>query len=191
MILMDRRQALRTLGAFTGLGLLTPGERALAAEARRLLEGGSGAAATRVPALSPRHLETVGVIADIILPPSDTPGASDVGVPAFIDLMVEEWLDEEESAAFISGLDDLDRVARGRFGTPFLEASAEDQLALVQELDEDLASPQAPEGAPDFYRWMKRLTLTGYFTSEEGAALTGYRIVPGGFEGCSAVGGTG
>ena len=27
-------------------------------------------------------------------------------------------------------------------------------------------------------------TITGYFTSEEGAAQTDYRIIPGRFEGC-------
>lgn len=187
---MDRRTALRTLGTLTGLGLLTPRDRALGAEARRLLASRRGGTGPPVPVLSPRQLEAVGVIADIILPRSETPGATDVGVPAFIDLMVAEWMDEEESAAFLSGLDELDRVARGRFGSPFLEAEPEDQALLVRELDESLASPLAPDAPPDFYGWLKRLTLTGYFTSEQGAELTGYRIVPGAFAGCAAVGGS-
>ena len=185
---MDRREALRTLGALAALGLLTPDEQALGAEARRVLRGPADARTTRPPALSARQLETVGAIVDIILPGTDTPGATDVGVPAFIDLMVGEWLDEEESAVFLSGLEDLDEAARSRFGSPFVEASSDQQFALVQELDRSLESPEAGE-PPGFYRWMKRLTLTGYFTSEEGATLTGYRIVPGAFEGCSPVGG--
>ena len=31
---------------------------------------------------------------------------------------------------------------------------------------------------------MKRLTLTGYFTSEQGSRVIGRRIFPGRFEGC-------
>jgi hypothetical protein len=185
---MDRREALRTLGAFASLSLFTPDEQALAAEARRTLGWDLGHSYPR--ALSAHQLETVGLLADVILPATETPGATDVGVPAFIDLMVEEWLDEEESAAFLTGIEELDRTARDRFGATFAGAEPADRVTLVEELDQSLTTPVDPDAGPDFYRWMKRLTLTGYFTSEEGAALTGYRIVPGAFEGCSVSGGS-
>ena len=188
MEFMDRRTALRTLGAFTSLSLFTPNEQALAKEARRALGWDLTDSSPR--AMSPHQLETVRLMADVILPATDTPGASDVGVPAFIDLMVDEWLNEEESAAFLNGLDSLDRTARDRFGSTFSAAAPEDRVTLVEELDQSLTTPVDPDAGPDFYRWMKRLTLTGYFTSEEGAALTGYRIVPGAFEGCSVSGGS-
>ncbi|MDH3225115.1 MAG: gluconate 2-dehydrogenase subunit 3 family protein [Gemmatimonadota bacterium] len=185
---MDRRTALRTLIALTGLQALTPEDRIQAVEARRVL-GCLTPPASRVPlALTPHELDLVGAVADIILPRTESPGATDVGVPAFIDLMVAEWLDEEQSRTFRHGLEALDESAGARFGRPFLAAHAGQRETLVSELDTRLATPLPDGAAPDFYRWMKRLTVTGYFTSEEGASLTGYRIVPGAYEGCAVAG---
>ncbi len=186
---MDRRTALRTLIALTGLQALTPEDRIRAVEARRALACLTKDASHVPIVLTPHELELVGAVADIILPRTESPGATDVGVPAFIDLMVAEWLDAEQSGTFRNGLEALDESANARFGRPFLAADAAQRETLISELDSGLATPLPDGASPDFYRWMKRLTLTGYFTSEDGASLTGYRIIPGAYEGCVVAGG--
>ena len=71
-----------------------------------------------------------------------------------------------------------------------LTRSAEEQLALVRELDDQLPATGSNDEMPEgFYPTLKRLVIVGYFTTETGASQTGYRITPGTFQGCVAPGG--
>ena len=63
--------------------------------------------------LSAPQFATVRAIAERILPKTDTPGANDVGVPAFIDLMYGKYLTDEEKIVFAGGLVEEARLARG------------------------------------------------------------------------------
>lgn len=188
---MDRRTAIRTLATATALPVLAPDDAAALLDARRALShsGAPGVASSvsspAPAALTAREMELVGVVADVILPRTDTPGATDVGVPAFIDLIVSEWMDEEDASELTAGLAVLDAEASTRFGRGLVECDAGQQLTLVQELDARLPVPGSRDEAPEgFYSTLKRLVVTGYFTTEVGAAQTGYRISPGTYEGC-------
>jgi hypothetical protein len=181
---MDRRTAIRTLATASLLPALAPERVSALLQARQLID--SGVASDVVPAaLTRRELEMVGTVADIILPRTDTPSATDVAVPAFIDLVTSEWMDDEQAEEIHSGLSALDSIATDRFGTGFVELGAEQQFALVRELDEQLPEPGSDDATPEgFYPTLKRLVLVGYFTTETGASQTGYRIMPGAFGGC-------
>ena len=187
---MDRRTALRALAAAAAFPFASSAEGESPREARRVLDcAPSGVGPFRGAAQTERQLAMVSVIADVILPPTDTPGATDAGVPGFVDLIVAEWFDPDEAERFTEGLAELDSGSSERFGRGFLEASPEQRSLLVTELDRALVESRERDAggvdAPDtFFQWMKRLTLTGYFTSEPGLAAVGYRVVPGRFEGC-------
>ena len=56
--------------------------------------------------------ETVATIAELIIPKTDTPGARDAGVPAFIDVMVADWGDDEQRQMFTTGLANVDERSR-------------------------------------------------------------------------------
>ena len=190
---MDRRTAVRTLATATILPVLAPADAAALIRARRVLETAAAdppeASGYLPAALSPREMEIVGLVSDIILPPTDTPGATDVGVPAFVDLIVSEWMDEASAREIHDGLADLDAVASDRFGRTFAACTDGERASLVAELDASLPEPGSDDEVPDgFYPTLKRLVVTGYFTTETGAALTGYRITPGAFEGCAVPG---
>ena len=43
-------------------------------------------------------------VADIIIPKTDTPGAKEAGVPAFIDLMLKDCYSKEDQDRFTAGL---------------------------------------------------------------------------------------
>ncbi len=186
---MDRRTALRTLALATAVPFGSPSELVALLHARRSLECKPGGRPFRPAALTPHEFELVRAVADVILPPSDTPGATDVGVHEFVDLIVAEWFDPPEAARFVAGLAELDATSMARHGSGFLEVAPDERTALVGELDAELtalrdaADPAVDPEAP-FFHWMKRLTLTGYFTSEEGLRLIDHRTVPGSFEGC-------
>src|SRR5688572_33503859 len=92
---MDRREALRLIGTTAAIPVfagLSPERLWAIAEGAHLR---SASAAGRV--LDAHQLETVATIAEHVLPRTGTPGARDAGIPAFIDLLLDEWYDEARS----------------------------------------------------------------------------------------------
>lgn len=116
------------------------------------------------------RLEKLTVVVDAILPRTDTPGASDVGVPAFIDRVLADHAEAEERTRVLEGLDGLDDAAREATGVAFLEADPDRQVELLTALDAE--SVRAREGGDrplPFFATLKEWTLLGYYTSEAGA----------------------
>src|SRR5467141_4865851 len=62
--------------------------------------------------LTPQQNETVATIAELIIPKTDTPGAREAGVPAFIDVMVADWGDDDQRKMFAAGLANVDERSR-------------------------------------------------------------------------------
>ena len=185
---MDRRTALRTLATAGALPLFAPERVAAVLEARRYLASDEDATGSG-QALSEHELVMVGLIADVILPRTETPSASDLGVHEFVDLIAAEWMDGDESDALHDGLATLDETSRARFGRGFVDSSGREQLRLITELDTSMPESVSSDGVGDgFYPMLKRLVLVGYFTTEEGASQVGYRTIPGEFGGCVAPG---
>lgn len=171
--LLSRREAIRRATLLVGAAL-TP---SLLAGALRAQAAPPGAPA-RV--LTPAQLETVTAIADRILPRTDTPGASDVGVPAFIDLMLADYLTVEERTVFVTGLAQLDNTCRTRHGAGFA------QLTPARQDEQLLALAEASKsGTRTFLHLVREATIVGYFTSEVvGKTVTHYDPVPGRFDPC-------
>ena len=96
-------------------------------------------------------------LADAIIPRTDTPGASDAGVPAYIDrrLAASPQLAER----FRTGMKALDALAQSRFGAAFPALTSQQQI--------DLLTPRAEDA---FFLMVKGMTVDGYYTSREGLA---------------------
>jgi hypothetical protein len=188
---MNRRDALRLLATGTALHLAPGSLLAAMREARKLVE---------VPAalrtLNPHQDATVKVLAESLLPRTDTPGASDVGTTEFIDLMLTEWFDEPDRSRFLSGLAEVDLRTKTLFSRNFVDASSDQQAAILTWLGQKMTLAADPAGGSrrgssrgqykDFYSMFRSLTLTAYYTSEAGA--TGelhFQMVPGSYEGCT------
>jgi len=138
-------------------------------------------------AFTPHQNETVATIAELIIPKTDTPGARDAGVPAFIDVMVAEWAGDEERKMFTAGLANVDTRARAMFAKDFIACTPEQQTQLLTTLDAELARLRDTKAdtSKNFLAGMKWLTLTGYYTSEVCATSElHYRVVPGRYEPC-------
>jgi hypothetical protein len=145
------------------------------------------------------HLDAmVTVIAELIIPQTETPGAKAARVNEFIDLILTEWYSDEDRARFLAGLADVDARAHLLFGKDFTEATPEQQAVILEILGEEMAretealaaTPRGyrgstPEPANNFYFMFRNLTLTGYFTSEVGAVQQLHQeITPGHYDGC-------
>lgn len=185
---LTRRSALQVLGA----AAIPTLARAAGAPADW------GAFAHELAASSPPSLfrvderATVSAIADAILPRTDTPGALDVGVPAFIEFITAEWMTDDERTSFRAGIADLDAHALATHGRawPALDAAAADtELDWAEDDAGDGASgasgAERTAGQRTFHR-LKSYVLHGYFTSERVQREVFHtNITPGRYFGCN------
>ena len=131
----------------------------------------------------------VGELAEILLPKTDTPGAKDVGVPSFIDLVLKDCYQQKDKDRYLAGLQSFDEEAKKNFGDLFIDLDPEKQKQHVktihdQAVEADRKGEFKKEGRP-FILMTKELTLLGYFTSEVGATkVLQYEPVPGAYHGC-------
>ncbi|HEY6131651.1 MAG TPA: gluconate 2-dehydrogenase subunit 3 family protein [Halioglobus sp.] len=142
---------------------------------------------------SANQREILAAMAETIIPRTETPGAIDARVPAFLELMVANWLKEEERAIFDAGLKDIETRIPLEYGKPFQQLGAAEQLQIMEALEEAAAdSPWYDFGnvqreyisdAP-FICQLKELTIWGFFTSQEGATrVLRYDPMPMAFNG--------
>ncbi len=171
-----RRAALIKLAALTGVAL--SGD-ALAALAK--------ANDAKDPSMAPGLLKAdalalTGVLADHILPATDTPGALAVGAHRTISHMLLACATEAQQQAFVAGLARFETQVQTETGKRFGALPASRQVALLQAID----AGKAPFAAQDqqFFRQLKSYTLFAYYTSEAGSTRElAYLPVPGGFKG--------
>ncbi|MEX1063662.1 MAG: gluconate 2-dehydrogenase subunit 3 family protein [Balneolaceae bacterium] len=138
--------------------------------------------------------DLVMALAEIIIPATDTPGASEAGVPAFIEEMVATAYDEDAREKFISGLDVFNNLVREEYGSDYTDLGhddrfefAERQNRLTLQDESQFAENEDEENreAAPFFLVMKELTVMGYYTSEPGATQAlRYEKIPGRYEGC-------
>lgn len=148
--------------------------------------------------LSKEEGAMVEAVADLIIPRTDTPGAREVGVPAFIDVILKDVYPSEDQARFVSGLKDFDAEAQRAHDKPFLELQPAQQLSFLQQAHDAAAAAEKEQGAANdvpasqrkrpFVLMMKELTLLGFFTSQVGVTqVLQYEPVPGRFQPCIPV----
>ncbi|MBC5766751.1 gluconate 2-dehydrogenase subunit 3 family protein [Ramlibacter albus] len=136
---------------------------------------------------------TLSALCETVIPKTDTPGAIEAGVPAFVAEMYRLWMTDAERTAFGDGLRALDADAQRRFGARFAQATAAQQAEVFGALregvkgysprgfglDARIADPAAP-----FFHKARDLITVGYFTSKVGIeAELAYVAVPGRFQG--------
>ena len=156
---MNRREALSRLGLLTG-GALS------ASTLSGLLAGCSTppAANYTLQFLSEPQFSRVAAIANAIIPDTDTPGAVKAGVDRFVDNMLANYYPQSEAQWFASSLD--------AFAAAFnADVLTQDELAQVVQRQDDNAFAEGADSADPtvrFYRRLKGLIVSGYYTSEIG-----------------------
>ena len=96
---MDRRKALKSISLSTGLVISSGTFLSLLQSCQEK------DAINWIPVfLSKDDAITVSEIANIILPKTDLPGAIEMSVPQFIDLLMKDVFSDEQNEKFLSGL---------------------------------------------------------------------------------------
>lgn len=125
----------------------------------------------RTASLTDGQMRMITDLAEGIIPATDTPGAIGAGVPEFLALLYSEWFMPQQQSRFRTGLTELDADALRRHGQQFVRLSPARQSDMLTRWDE-LAFPASSAAAEsvtgEFFRWFKKLTVIGYYTSEVG-----------------------
>ncbi len=135
-------------------------------------------------------------LTDLILPKTDSPSASEVGVDQMIDRMVGSVYKEDDRADYKSSFDALSlylnpsqKNAEGeamqplREGKAFKKMKPAEKLQLLQEV---MLSKEGVLGkVQSAFNDLKQQTIAYYLTSEEiGTNYLNYLPVPGEYEAC-------
>ncbi|HEY2376716.1 MAG TPA: gluconate 2-dehydrogenase subunit 3 family protein [Gemmatimonadaceae bacterium] len=185
---MQRRELLKVIGAAAALPFIpSPASAAvrIAESVHRRLGPERPAPNAALRVLSSEQNELVTTIAEMILPETDTPGATTARVNEFVDLLLAEWSSDAERAKFLAGLDAIDHEARASYRRRFVELGPPERTLTLAALD---GARESNEGAGYAFGHLKRLTVYGYFTSEivqKNVLKTD--IWPGRYDACASV----
>ncbi len=171
----SRRTALKQMALLFGLTLSTQSLDVLAATVK-------GTMPHTTKFLTPDQLQMTGLLADLIIPTTDTPGALAVNVHGFIDTYLAECVSKDDQKKFLSGLKKLNSIAEDKFNKPFLNCANKQHIQLLIAIEKSHLGFTLED--KDFFKYLKSLTLFGYYTSEVGATQElAYLPVPGGYKG--------
>jgi hypothetical protein len=182
---MRRREVLKVIGAAAALPFVPARADAavrFAESIHRRLGAEPAAPGVALRVFSPEQNELVTMIAEMIIPETDTPGATTVRVNEFVDLLLAEWSKDDDRARFLAGLDAIDHEARATYGRRFVELGPAERALTLTALD---GAREASEGAGFTFGHLKRLTVYGYFTSEAVQKnVLKTNMWPGRYDGC-------
>ncbi len=165
----DRREALRIIGAIGTTCAFPFSSGELYGQHQHPPEG-KQADSGKPQYFQPGEFAVISRIADLIIPPTDTPGAVAAGVPAYIDLVVRK--NDQHQAVFREGLAYLTAQAGG----DFLGLSETRQIALLTPLSNAVDRGDLKGPGEKFFRAIKSMTADGYYTSKAGMSVElGYK----------------
>ena len=198
---MDRRELLKMIALATGTAVIG---------GDFLLTGCKNPEAGAAMEFSQDDLALLDEVGETILPKTNTPGAKEAHVGAYMAAMVNDCYPAADQKVFHEGIKKLDDASKGMHNVSFMKATPEQRKSLLINLDEE-AKKEAKERreydeqqikkerdehekgntgferekrSAHYFSMMKQLTISGYFTSKEGrTGALRYTPVPGGYNG--------
>lgn len=175
---MNRREAISSVALLLGGTIL--GTEAFLSGCKTKSEAGVSFSATDISFLDE--------VAETILPATGTPGAKAAKVGEFMTVMVKDCYEPKDQTIFMEGMKKLDEACKAKNSKSFMDCTPAQRHDFLVTLDAETKAYQKNKKKEDpnhYFRMMKELTLTGYFTSEVGATKAlRYVAVPGKYEGC-------
>jgi hypothetical protein len=119
------------------------------------------------------EMATITILADIIIPKDGKSGsASDAKVPEFIEFIVKDI--PTHQIPMRGGLKWLDLQSFTRFQKSFKDASAAQQIEIVDDIAYPNKVKPGMQPGVAFFNKMRDLTASGFYTSEIGVKDLGY-----------------
>jgi gluconate 2-dehydrogenase gamma chain len=119
------------------------------------------------------EMATIAILGDIIIPKDAVSGsASDAKVPDFIEFIVKDM--PKHQIPMKGGLRWLDVQCLNRYEKAFKDCTQQQQIEMVDLIAyPKKAKPEMSQGV-EFFKLMRNLTATGFYTSEIGVKDIGY-----------------
>lgn len=181
---IQRREILRRAAWMLGGAISAPAALAIL-QGCSAKEGAPGAAMPALKFLKADQFAVITEIAEIMIPKTDTAGAKDASVPAFIDVVLDAVYDQNSKDRFNAGYAEFETAAQAG-GKSFLEQDPAARAVLVKSaLETALNGGRDPK---PFILMTRELALLGYFTSQPGITQNmTYEAVPTAYHGCVPV----
>ena len=135
---------------------------------------------------SPAQRQQTAMIAEAIIPRTDTPGAIDAGVPGWIEVIVKDCYSTEDQKTITDGLADITRACQKQHGKSIDQLSPDEQVAFLTTYHQNtLAEKRKAEKEhgrqpKTFLEQFKELTKFCFVNSEVGATQAfEYLPIPG------------
>ncbi|MBX2846299.1 MAG: gluconate 2-dehydrogenase subunit 3 family protein [Saprospiraceae bacterium] len=131
---------------------------------------------------SPEQALVFEELAEIILPPTDTPGAKEAQVTQRVDAFINNIMSKEDKAQIKKELKAFQTAFKSDVGNSFAEASNE---ARIEWMTTQFNAEGEPTDAQQFLRRVKGMSIGAYFESELiGKNHLAYEPIPGEQRGC-------
>ena len=168
---MKRREA---VGAMA-MAALSAAFKWTPAEAQRVAGLVKQAATPFAPTFfTPHEWDTVRVLVDLIIPRDERSGsATEAGVPEFMDFMMTDRPDGQTPMR--GGLAWLDNESLERNSKTFLEATAQQRTAILDDIAWPKRAKPAMSQGVAFFNMFRDLTASGFWSSKIGVADLDYR----------------
>ncbi|MSV29881.1 MAG: gluconate 2-dehydrogenase subunit 3 family protein [Bryobacterales bacterium] len=165
----SRRETLKIIGAIGTTCAFPFGADELYGQHAHVPKSAEGAdsAPYKPKFFSETEFAVISRIADLIIPKTDTPGAVEAGVPAYIDSVAAA--NKRHEGVFREGLRWLE-------SKKFLKRSEAAQIALLTPLSEAVDKNRVKTPQQRFFLAVKNMTADGYYTSRIGLLVElGYK----------------
>lgn len=180
---MNRREILKYTAMVTGAAISAPLASSLLLGCQRD-ETTTAGNEMDLAFFSESEMTRVKKMVDVILPKTDSPAASEIGVHSMIDQMVGTVYKKEARAAYRESFQKLDQYLKDNNFAAKL--GTEKELALLLALDPPKANGLAEAGKA--FLEFKQQTIAYYLNTEEiGTKFLNYLPIPGEFKPCISV----
>ena len=132
--------------------------------------------------LNDQQHQLIEAIADTIIPKTDTPSASEVKVPQFLDLLLKDVFDQEVTEKFLTGLAQFDEDCKDANGKSYTQLDQSHRNDYLEQIDREVMGKEYDTLIP-FYFTFKTLCVRTYYSTEQGIKQNlNYVPVPGQFQ---------
>lgn len=121
--------------------------------------------------LTPEQLRTVTALCDMIIPHDDqSPSASAVGIPDFLDEWVSAPYPEQQAdrKQILEGLAWLNTESKNRFQKEFAALSEVEKQQICDDICHVPTAKPGFKSAAQFFGKFRNLTAGGFYTTQEG-----------------------
>jgi hypothetical protein len=170
---MDRRTVIRNLALVVGGAVLLPS---------CLHKDGSAYVQLKHIILNSDQQDLIANIAETIIPKTNTPGAKDLNLPAFVLKMIDDCYDKKGQDKFIAGLAEFNNLVIKKYNKSFSDLETKEREAVLLGIENSHKTnkkgnstparsfrPQKSADMPPldtFYGAVRQQTIFGYTTSQ-------------------------